>query len=110
MAVVSGRFEQLRADELLERRAAEVVERLRLADGTDQRGGQRQPAEGHSRSERLGDGAKIDYAIGRETLQRAERRAVVAELGVVVVLDDETSLACPAHDRAAPLGPRRDAR
>ena len=51
------------------------------------------PAEPQRRRERLRRRAEIDDAVGREPLQRADRRAVVAVLGVVVVLEHE--LAAP---------------
>ena len=61
------------------RRAADVGERRR----------QQQPAEPQRRRERLARRAGVDDALGRHALQRADRRAVVAVLGVVVVLDDD---------------------
>jgi hypothetical protein len=48
--------------------------------------------------------------FGRESLQRGQRRPVVAELRVVVVLDHEASLARPDGKRGAALRRERDAR
>ena len=57
------------------------------------------------RRERLAHRADREHPLGREALQHADRVAVVAELGVVVVLDDEAvGVARPRDQRVAPLG------
>ena len=67
----------------------------RAASGSDQ------PAEAQGRGQRLARRAEVDDPLGSEALERADRRAVVAELGVVVVLDDE---------RVSPFAPSRAGR
>jgi len=50
---------------------------------------QDEPADPQCRGQRLADTALVDDAGRVERLERGHRRAVVAVLGVVVVLDDE---------------------
>jgi hypothetical protein len=57
---------------------------------------QHEPAKPQRRGECLARGAEVGDAFGGECLQRAEGRAVVAVLRVVVVLDDQ------AVDRLGP--------
>ena len=51
-------------------------------------GGTIEPAESQARGEDLARRARVHDAVRAEALDRADRLAVVAELGVVVVLDD----------------------
>ena len=60
-----------------------------------------EPPEPQRRRERLRRRAEVDDAVGREPLQRPDRRAVIAVLGVVVVLDHDPA---PREQRAPPLG------
>ena len=101
VTIVGGGLEQPREHELVERRGAEIVEQLGLRDRVDQRRRQHQPAEPQARSERLGGGPQVHDAVGRQALQRSERRAVVAKLGVVVVLDHQAPVARPLDQRGA---------
>ena len=72
----------------------------------DDEPGQAQP--GH---ERLRRGAAVGDAVGRERLQRADGLAVVAELAVEVVLDDQPPLGRrPRHGGGAALAREHDAR
>src|SRR5262249_28264292 len=48
-----------------------------------------QPAQPQGRGERFGDRADVGHEVRSQALQRADRGAVVAVLGVVVVLDDQ---------------------
>jgi hypothetical protein len=50
--------------------------------------GKDEPAEPESRSEGLARGASIGHPVGVQPVDGADRGAVVAILGVVVVLDD----------------------
>ena len=84
-----------------DRGAAGVDRPPLMRDRLGQRGRGEQPAEPQRRRERLGRGAEIDDAVGREPLQRADRRAVVAVLGVIVVLDHDPA---PRQQRPSPLG------
>ena len=64
-----------------------------------------EPAEPQRRRQRLAGRAGVDDALGLEALQRPDGRAVVAVLGVVVVLDrDRVPLAQPRAQRGTPLG------
>ncbi len=66
---------------------------------------QHEPAESQPRCEQLARAAGVDDALGREPLQRADGLAVVAVLGVVVVLDhDRVVLLCPCQQCGASLG------
>ena len=78
--------------------------------GVDERRRRDEPADPERGRERLARRAGVDDPIGVEALQRADRRAVVAVLGVVVVLDrDRAALAQPAEQRGAALAAQHDA-
>ena len=70
---------------------------------------QHEPAEPQRGRERLAHRAGVDDAVGVEALQRADGGAVVAVLGVVVVLDDDRVAGAQPGD-AARCGARRRAR
>ena len=75
------------------------------ADRLEQRRRDDEPAEPQRGRERLARRAGVGDAVGFEALQRADRRAVVAVLGVVVVLDGEgVAVAQPGEQRGAALG------
>ena len=68
-----------------------------------------QPAHSHGRRERLGRGSEMDDDIRLQAEQRRQRRYVVAEFAVVVVLDDKRARCpgpgdqrLPARDGQAP--------
>jgi hypothetical protein len=67
------------------------------------------PAQAQCRRERLGHAADVHDVLGCLRGQRRDRRAVVAVLGVVVVLDDEQPGAGPREQGAAALGGQDDA-
>jgi hypothetical protein len=74
--------------------------------GIDEPLGQGQPGQAQARRQRLRRGARVDHVLRRGALQRSHRLAVVAELAVVVVLDDETAMAFgPGDGGPAPVGP-----
>ena len=74
------------------------------ADRLEQRRRDDEPAEPERRRERLAGRAGVDDAVGLEALERADGRAVVAVLGVVVVLDRErVAVAQPGEQRGAAL-------
>ena len=84
---------------------AAVLDGLGGGDLPRQPRGRQHPAEAHARRQALAGGADVEHALGREPLQRADRDAVVAVLGVVVVLDDQPLLALgPLDQRGAPRG------
>jgi hypothetical protein len=53
--------------------------------------GDDEPSEAQCGSERLGRAPDVDDAVGAKALERAHGFAVVAKLGVVVVLDDQAA-------------------
>ena len=64
-----------------------------------------QPAHPQRRRQRLAGRAHAHHPVGRQALDRAHRLPVVAELGVVVVLDDETVHSVrPLDQRVSSLG------
>ena len=109
VAVVLAPLEEVGERVLLDPGAAAVGQPLLLAERLDEvdRGtSQPEPERGR---ERLARGAGVDDALRLEPLERAHRRAVVAELGVVVVLDrDRAGLAQPLEQRRAPLAGEHD--
>ena len=68
---------------------AEVHGPFALDDLVRQRRRYEQPAEPQPRREGLADRPRVRDPLGVESLQRADGRAVVAEVAVVVVLDDQ---------------------
>ena len=108
VAVVAARLDQPRERELVQGGRAAVGEVLLVRDRVDQRGRADEPAEPQAGRERLADRADHHHAIGREPLQRADRLAVVAELGVVVVLDEDAVALARPGDRVAAAGRGED--
>jgi hypothetical protein len=88
--------DEARERELFEQAGAEVIVVLLAGERIDQPRWREQPAKPERRRERLARRADRDHLLGDEALQGPERAAVVAQLSVVVVLDDQ---------RAAPSGP-----
>ena len=85
--------------------AAEVRVDLLCGDGVGERIGHQQPAEPQPGREDLAGRAGVEDALGGEALERADGVAVVAILGVVVVLDHEPVVAGgPLEQRRAPVG------
>ena len=80
----------------------EVRDLLGARDRVGQRLRDEQPAEPKTRSERLAGTPRVHDAVGRQPLDRADRLAVVAELGVVVVLDDRPAPALGPRDEGGP--------
>ena len=63
-----------------------------------------EPSDADDRTQRLAHAPAVDDTVGPQALQRADRGAVVAELGVVVVLDDQRVVRSrPLPERDAPL-------
>ena len=89
MAVVLAAPDQLGERELVEHARLPVRELLLFERGLEQVGREHEPAEPEPRRQRLRGGAGVDHAAGLESLERADRSAVVAELAVVVVLDHD---------------------
>lgn len=70
--------------------------------------GQHHPADAQAGRQGLARRAHVDHAIGRDSLQRADRCAVVAVLGVVVVLDHQVTASHPVQQRGATSGREHD--
>ena len=85
-------------------RGCRVVGRLPAGqDGFNHAAGEDEPAETQAGSEALRERATVDHSIGGHALERADRMAVVAVLGVVVVFDDvAVDVAGPPRERGAP--------
>ena len=93
--------------------AGKAVEgRARRDDLGQEARGQDGVAEAEAREERLREGAEVDDApFSVHAGERGERRAGVAELAVVVVLQDPgVGLARPVEEGDAPFHPKHDAR
>ena len=86
--VVATRLHQPRERQLVESRRAPTGQRLGLDEIVHQVRRREHPADSDARRERLADRPQRDHAVGRQALERADGLAVIAELRVVVVLDD----------------------
>ena len=85
-----------------------VLDRLRGDQRPREPRRRQHPAQPHPRCQPLARRADVEDAVGREALQRAD--ALVAELGVVVVLDDQPVAALgPLDQRRAATRAQRDA-
>ena len=66
-------------------------------------GGATNQTDAERRREQLARGAQVHDDVGAECGEQRQRRDVVAQLAVVVVLDDEEALGpCPVHERDPP--------
>ena len=96
--------------ELAQRLGGEVLKQPDADDVPRQLGRGDHPAEPQRGAEDLAHGAAVDDPLGIEALQRPDRRAVVAELGVVVVLDHQRAgRARPLEQPDPPVGRERGA-
>ena len=90
-------------------RCSAVADQLVLRDALEQCGGHDEPAQAERGRERLARRARVDHVLGREPLERADGSAVVAVLGVVVVLDRHRAVrAQPVHEGQPPLAAEHD--
>ena len=106
--VVAPRLHQRGERQLVEGRGAATGQELLPDHRTDQGRRHQQPAETDPGGQGLAQRAQGDDPVGRESLQGADGLPVVAELGVVVVLqDDPVDLRRPRDQRLASLGPQR---
>ena len=98
-------FEDVGEGQLVEGRGAHVGGLLRLDQPVREVRRGDEPAEAQARGQHLARGSRIDHVVPVETLDGADRLAVVAELGVVVVLDDQRAAADgPVDEGGATLG------
>jgi len=96
--VVGARADELGERQLVDGAGVPVGDRLGGEDAVDQVRRYDEPAESDTRREGLARSSGVHDPLRSERLERAQRVAVVAELAVVVVLDDQ------APGRVAPLG------
>jgi len=110
VAVVAAGLDQRRERKLVEHGESAIVVALLDRDRVRERGRADDPAEPQRRRERLADRSERRDAFRAQPLERADRLAVVAELGVVVVLDQPcVVLGRPRHERLAALGREQSA-
>ncbi len=112
VAVEGAAGDQLGQRPFVEAGAAAVGHGPGEDDGRHQLGREQQPAEPEGGGQGLGDGAGEHDRVGCQALQAAGRPAVVTQLGVVVVLEDQgAAVAGPGDQAAAPArlqhGPER---
>jgi hypothetical protein len=113
MPVVGARADELGQHELVQAATRAIGEFLGHGHVGGQVGGQHQPAEAEGGSEALAGRAGVDHVLGRQRLDGTDRLAVVAELTVVVVLDDHSPGVPGPFHRAGPAlrrerGPERE--
>ena len=101
VAVVGTALDHARQCELLQRGRAVVGEVALVRDPLDELRRQQQPSQPQRRGQRLARRPHVDDAFRRQALQRSERRAVVAVLGVVVVLKHEAAAGGPLQKLGA---------
>jgi len=103
--VVAARGQQRRQRHLVKGARSAIAHLLLGRDRVGQAGRGEHPAEPDRRRQRLAGGADQEDAVRREALEDADRFLVVAELRVVVVLDDEpVDPPGPVRQRMPPLG------
>ena len=91
VAVVGAGDDELGERELVDRAGVPVRQGLGRADLVDQPPREHKPTQPQARRECLARGPGIDDLFWGQALQRPEWMAVVAELAVVVVLDDQAA-------------------
>jgi hypothetical protein len=97
VAVLLAAQQEVGERELVDGGGAVVEAELRIGHGLDHASRQDHPPQAQAGSERLAGRAAVHDVLGRQALDAADRIAVVAIFGVVVVLH---------HDRVAPPRPR----
>lgn len=108
--VVGTRADEFGERELVEGRGLHGDGREPFGHGPNELLRQDHPAQAHARGERLARRAEVCDVLGGERLDRADGAAVVAELAVVVVFDEERPRARgPARELGPPSGVERDA-
>ena len=89
MAIELAAGEEVGERQLVQDRRSAVGQQLGRAQRLDEVPRHDDPAEPKAGSERLAGGSRVGDAVGVEALHRTDRCAVIAVLGVVVVLDDQ---------------------
>src|SRR5688500_13155541 len=85
MSVELSAFDEVRERQLIESRRTLVGRLLRVGDRVNERRRDHEPPKPKPGREDLARRTDIDDAVGAETLDRADRLAVIPKLGVVVV-------------------------
>ena len=104
MEVELAALEEVGEGELLEAGRAPIEVLLRHRDRLDEPRRDDHPAESQARGERLARGSGVDDIVRGKPVERPDRLAVVAVLGVVVVLEDQrVAILRPGDERRPPL-------
>ena len=105
MGSVAAAAHHLREHRLVEPWIAVVEQRLHGANGIGEMRRNHHVAEPQPGAERLRERPEIDGAVGSQRRDRRQRRALVAEVAVVVVLQEDSSR-CGAPRRSGGCGAR----
>ena len=109
LAVVGARGDEFGQGQLVQRARHPVGVPLGRGDLRDEVGRRHHPGEPQAGGQRLAHRAEVDDPLRVEALERADGLTVVAELPVVVVLQDQAAGgAGPVDDRRAPVRVQRD--
>jgi len=104
MAIVVPAGQELREGELVESRGEVVKEALCTLRLIDEMCGHDEPAKSQCWSQCFRDGSDLYHVLWRNTLECTHRLSVIAELSVVVILDDQPAVrARPGDHVSAPL-------
>ncbi len=104
MSVEVAAAQELGVDQLVDGGRAQVGDPLALGRGLAPGAGHHHPPQAECRGENLARRARVDDVSRVEALERSHSGAVVAILGVVVVLDDKrAALVRPSAELLAPF-------
>ena len=111
VTVEATRFDQAGEGELVDAGAAAVAAGLLRSKVVDHSWRAENPAEAQGRGQGLADRAEGEDVLGSEALDDADGLTVVAELGIVVILDDPAAVAAgPVDQSVSAVGGQHDAR
>ena len=101
VAIVVAAGKELSEGELVESRREVVKKALGALHLIDEMRRNHEPAKAQCRRQCLRHRSDLHHMLGRHTLERTHRLPVVAELGVVVILDDQATVRTRPGDQAA---------